>query len=137
MSVGLPYPFRATSDLTRHNPMNLFTKSSPRVIPGFGLTMGVTLTLLSLVVLLPLAALVGLGAGFALTFLISQLRPAVVDPRGLRDVTGLPVLGTVSMLATPERTSARRRGLLAFGAGLFAYAGMVAAAVVALQLIQG
>ena len=58
-------------------------------------------------------------------------------PRGLREVTGLPVLGTVSMLTTPERRSARRRGLLAFGAGLFAYVGMVAAAVVALQLIQG
>lgn len=87
--------------------------------------------------LIPVAGLAGLIAGFALTFLISQLRPAVVDPRGLRDVTGLPVLGTVSMLTTPERRSARRRGLLAFGAGLFAYVGMVAAAVVALQLIQG
>jgi polysaccharide chain length determinant protein (PEP-CTERM system associated) len=87
--------------------------------------------------LIPVAGLIGLIAGFALTFLISQLRPAVVDPRGLREVTGLPVLGTVSMLTTPERRSARRRGLLAFGAGLFAYVGMVAAAVVALQLIQG
>ncbi|MCP5225635.1 MAG: chain length-determining protein [Thauera sp.] len=87
--------------------------------------------------LIPVAGLAGLIAGFALTFLISQLRPAVVDPRGLREVTGLPVLGTVSMLTTPERRSARRRGLLAFGAGLFAYVGMVAAAVVALQLIQG
>ncbi|HNS93479.1 MAG TPA: GNVR domain-containing protein, partial [Thauera sp.] len=87
--------------------------------------------------LIPVAGLTGLIAGFALTFLISQLRPAVVDPRGLREVTGLPVLGTVSMLTTPERRSARRRGLLAFGAGLFAYVGMVAAAVVALQLIQG
>lgn len=87
--------------------------------------------------LIPVAGLAGLIAGFALTFLISQLRPAVVDPRGLREVTGLPVLGTVSMLTTPERRSARRRGLLAFGAGLFAYVGMVVAAVVALQLIQG
>ncbi len=87
--------------------------------------------------LIPVAGLAGLLAGFALTFLISQLRPAVVDPRGLREVTGLPVLGTVSMLTTPERRSARRRGLLAFGAGLFAYVGMVVAAVVALQLIQG
>ena len=87
--------------------------------------------------LIPVAGVAGLLAGLALTFLISQLRPAVVDPRGLRDVTGLPVLGTVSMLSTPERRSARRRGLFAFGAGLFAYAGMVGAAVVALQLIQG
>lgn len=87
--------------------------------------------------LLPLAALAGLGAGFALTFLISQLRPAFSDGRALREATGLPVLGTVSMLQTPARTRARRRGLAAFAAGLTAYAGAFAAAVVALKLIQG
>jgi len=87
--------------------------------------------------LLPLAALAGLGAGFALTFLISQLRPAFADGRSLREATGLPVLGTVSMLQTAERRSKRRRGLLAFGSGLVAYAGSFAAAVVVLKLIQG
>ena len=87
--------------------------------------------------LIPLAGLVGLAAGFALTFLISQLRPAFSDPRSLREVTGLPVLGTVSMLRTPERAASRRRGLFAFGLGLAAYAGAFAAAAVALRLIQG
>lgn len=33
-------------------------KKAKRVIPGFGLSLGVTITLLSLVVLIPLAALV-------------------------------------------------------------------------------
>ncbi len=87
--------------------------------------------------LLPLAGLVGLAAGFALTFLISQLRPAFSDGRVLREVTGLPVLGTVSMLRTPERTRARRTGLLAFTSGLVAYTGAFAAASVALKLLQG
>lgn len=87
--------------------------------------------------LIPLAGLAGLGAGFALTFLISQLRPAFSDSRSLREATGLPVLGTVSMLRTPERSAARRRGLLAFGLGLAAYAGAFAAAALALRLIQG
>lgn len=87
--------------------------------------------------LIPLAGLAGLGAGFALTFLISQLRPAFSDPRTLREISGLPVLGTVSMLRTPERSAARRRGLFAFGLGLAAYAGAFAAAAVALRLIQG
>lgn len=87
--------------------------------------------------LIPLAGLAGLAAGFALTFLISQLRPAFSDPRTLREVTGLPILGTVSMLRTPERSAARRRGLFAFGLGLAAYAGAFAAAAVALRLIQG
>jgi len=89
------------------------------------------------ILLIPLAGLAGLAAGFALTFLISQLRPAFSDPRMLREVTGLPVLGMVSMLPTPERISARRRGLFAFGLGLVAYTGAFAAAVVALRLIQG
>ncbi|MDI3490040.1 MAG: protein tyrosine kinase modulator [Thauera sp.] len=87
--------------------------------------------------LLPLAALAGLGAGFALTFLISQLRPAFADGRMLREVTGLPVLGVVSMLQTDERRRKRRRGLLAFGGGVLAYAASFAVAVVALKLIQG
>ncbi len=87
--------------------------------------------------LLPLAGLAGLGAGFALTFLISQLRPAFSDARALREVTGLPVLGTVSMLQTPARTRARRRGLAAFATGLTAYAGTFGAAAVALKLMQG
>ena len=34
------------------------SKKAKRVIPGFGLSLGVTITLLSLVVLIPLAALV-------------------------------------------------------------------------------
>ncbi len=66
--------------------------------------------------LLPLAALVGLAAGFALTFLISQLRPAFSDPRQLREVTGLPVLGTgvdagnARAPPSPRRRPARLRG---------------------------
>lgn len=87
--------------------------------------------------LLPLAALAGLGAGLALTFLISQLRPAFTDARVLREATGLPVLGTVSMLQTQERKSRRKRGLLAFGSGIFVYAASFAVAVVALKLYQG
>jgi len=87
--------------------------------------------------LLPLAGLVGLAAGFALTFLVSQLRPAFSDPRSLREVTGLPVLGTVSMLQNTARIRARRRGLLAFSSGLVAYAGAFAAATAALKFIQG
>ena len=35
-----------------------YEKKQKRVIPGFGLTMGVTITMLSIVVLIPLASLV-------------------------------------------------------------------------------
>lgn len=88
-------------------------------------------------VLMPLAGLAGLAAGLALTFLISQLKPSFSDNRTLREVTGLPVLGSVSMLATPERRKARLRGLFAFGGGLVAFVGVMAIATVALNLIQG
>lgn len=87
--------------------------------------------------LLPLAGLVALAAGMALTFLISQFRPAFSDGAGLRAVTGLPVLGTISMLPTPERLRNRRRGLYAFSAGLASFVGVLALATVALKLMQG
>ncbi|PKO58626.1 MAG: chain length-determining protein [Betaproteobacteria bacterium HGW-Betaproteobacteria-19] len=87
--------------------------------------------------LMPLAGLVGLAAGLALTFLISQLKPSFSDSRSLREVSGLPVLGTVSMLPTPERRRARVRGLLAFGGGLVAFVGVMAIATVVLNFIQG
>jgi len=86
--------------------------------------------------LLPLVGLAALAAGAALTFLISQLRPAFSDGRALREATGLPVLGTVSMLSTPERIRTRRRGLLAFSGGLASFVGAIAVATAALMVIQ-
>lgn len=86
--------------------------------------------------LMPLAGLAGLAAGFALTFLISQLRPAFSDARSLRDVTGLPVLGTVSMLQSPERARHRKRGMVAFSGGLVAFVGAIGLATFVLHLIQ-
>lgn len=87
--------------------------------------------------LMPLVGIAALGAGLAITFLISQLKPSFSDGRTLREVTGLPVLGTVSMLSTPERRKARMRGLLAFGGGLSAFVGAIGLATLALTIIQG
>lgn len=73
--------------------------------------------------------LAAIGAGFVLAFLLSQLRPTFNTRRELRDVTGLPVLGVVSMIWTPEQQQKRRKSMLVFAscfAGLLLmYAGVV------------
>ena len=58
--------------------------------------------------------LVALGLGIALAFLLSQLRPTFRDERRLREVSGLPVFGTVVMAWTDVQVARRRKGLAAF-----------------------
>jgi polysaccharide chain length determinant protein (PEP-CTERM system associated) len=48
--------------------------------------------------LLPIALLFGLAIGLAASFIASQLRPVVFDSRLLREVSGLPVLGSISLI---------------------------------------
>jgi polysaccharide chain length determinant protein (PEP-CTERM system associated) len=74
--------------------------------------------------LLPLVLVASLGAGFATSFVMSQVRPTFHDMRSLREVTGLPVLGGVSMIMSEERQLRERRGLFRFWGAL---AGLVAA----------
>jgi polysaccharide chain length determinant protein (PEP-CTERM system associated) len=59
-----------------------------------------------------LAALMG---GAAAALLISQARPTFVSPGAMRQLTGLNVLGTVSMNWTAAEQGRRRRGQLALG----------------------
>jgi polysaccharide chain length determinant protein (PEP-CTERM system associated) len=56
-----------------------------------------------------------LVAGLAVAFLMSQLRPTFLSQSTLRDVTGLPVLGSIGMNWTPEQTIKRKRRLAALG----------------------
>jgi polysaccharide chain length determinant protein (PEP-CTERM system associated) len=71
--------------------------------------------------------------GAATALLISQVRPTYLSPAQLREATGLPVLGTVSMNWTRGELVKRRRGRYGFAAallGLFlTYGGVLAAAV--------
>jgi hypothetical protein len=59
----------------------------------------------------------GIGAGLALAFLLGMLRPTVDSRRQLRDLTGVPLLGMVTMIETEKRRSQVRRGNLLFTAG--------------------
>lgn len=82
--------------------------------------------------LLSLVTLGGLGAGIAAAFLLSQLRRTVTDRRVLRELTGLPLLGAVSRVETPETLRRKRKGLLTYAAAL----GSLIAAYGAVMLLQ-
>ena len=84
--------------------------------PNRSLLMGVVIAL----------ALLG-GAGVA--FLVARLRPTVTDRKVLRDVTGLPVFGTVAMLWTAQQIAHRRRQLMAFITGAVALLGVCGASL--------
>ncbi|MDB5770495.1 MAG: chain length-determining protein, partial [Burkholderia sp.] len=68
--------------------------------------------LFSMVMLFALLAGVGVG------LVISQVRPTFVSLAQMREVTGLPVLGSVSMHWTDKEKSRRKRGLFAYGTSM-------------------
>lgn len=76
--------------------------------------------------------LVSIGAGIALALLLSQLRPTFNSRRELRDITGLPVLGVISMIWTPEQKSRQRRGLVVYSC---CFVGLLAAYGAAVSLV--
>jgi protein tyrosine kinase modulator len=82
------------------------------------------------------AAIAAVAAGFGVAFLSSQVRPTVLDGRVLREVSGLPVLGSVSFLPNPERQRRERRIGLAFYGGLGAYVGVMGMATVLVALVR-
>jgi polysaccharide chain length determinant protein (PEP-CTERM system associated) len=67
------------------------------------------------------ASLVFVGAliaGIGVALLLSQVRPTYLSQHGLRESTGLPILGSVSMNWTNHEKDKRKRSLYAFGASL-------------------
>ena len=55
---------------------------------------------------------VGVGAGVAVAFGLNQLNPVFFTRRSVRKVAGLPVLGSVSLLLSPQQAKKRRRRAL-------------------------
>jgi len=68
--------------------------------------------------LLPLVLLASLASGVLASLLMSQLRPTFHDSRGLRELAGRPVLGSITLLPSPQVIAQARRNAIAFGAGL-------------------
>lgn len=73
--------------------------------------------------LFPIALLGAFGAGVFASFAASQLRPTFFDLRTLRELTGMPVLGTVSLIASELIKRKERRGLIGFITGALALVG--------------
>jgi polysaccharide chain length determinant protein (PEP-CTERM system associated) len=72
-------------------------------------------------VLFPLALLGALAAGILASFVASQLWPTFFDLRTLREATGLPVLGTVSMVVSEPQKRRERRGIVGFVSAFLAF----------------
>lgn len=68
--------------------------------------------------LMPLAGLVSLVFGVLFSFLLSQALPVFFDGSGLRMESGLPVLGTITMIKTDSWEKRIRRGNLLFVAAV-------------------
>ncbi len=64
------------------------------------------------------AAVAAVGAGLVLAFLLQQLNPVFANRRELREVTGLPVLGSVSFAQTPQDRASEKRRALMFAAAV-------------------
>jgi polysaccharide chain length determinant protein (PEP-CTERM system associated) len=61
--------------------------------------------------------LVGVLVAFGFALIMSQVRPTFHDKQGLREFTGLPLLGSVSMIWTPDQRRKAMRGRFAYTLG--------------------
>jgi polysaccharide chain length determinant protein (PEP-CTERM system associated) len=70
-----------------------------------------------------LAFLIALVVGIGIAFIISQLRPAFHSQNTLREITGIPVLGSIPMIWTVLEKSNRKKRLFVFGLSLLSLFG--------------
>jgi polysaccharide chain length determinant protein (PEP-CTERM system associated) len=69
---------------------------------------------------LSIVLVAALGAGGALAFLQNQLAPVFTSRRRLAELTRVPVLGTVTLVQTPQQRLTARVAAVAFGGGVVA-----------------
>ena len=88
-------------------------------------------------ILLPALLVAALTVAIGVCFLLSQLRPVFHDGRDLAEVTGVPVLGSVSMLVSDDFKRVERRRQFTFLGGLgsliAAYAALLAFVALAVR----
>ncbi|MGQ5522114.1 XrtA system polysaccharide chain length determinant [Chitinimonas sp. PSY-7] len=79
--------------------------------------------------LLPLTLLAALAAGVLASFLASQIRPVILDSRTLRELSGLPLLGTITLVASDAAKRREKRSLYRFVAGFISLVGVYGAGI--------
>lgn len=84
--------------------------------------------------MLSLVLLVAIAGGVAVAFLMSQIRRTVDDRRVLREISGMPLLGSVTLIQTDDEKRKTRKGLLAYGLSLVGLLGTYGT-LIALQLL--
>jgi polysaccharide chain length determinant protein (PEP-CTERM system associated) len=77
----------------------------------------------------------GILAGGVFGFVLYQLRPTFDDVGSLKDITGVPVLGSISMVRTREYLRRRRLSLASFGVAFVALI-MVYGGILFVQLLD-
>lgn len=85
--------------------------------------------------LISLVLLGSILAGIALAFLMSLIKPTLNNRFDVLTLTDRPLLGTVSLIETPEASIKNRKGLLAYAATSFALFGAYSV-LLALQFIM-
>ncbi len=69
------------------------------------------------VLLISMVFLGALAGGVGVAFLMGQIRPTFSDRKALREISGLPILGAVTMIWTETQVRTRRRKLAWFVVG--------------------
>jgi polysaccharide chain length determinant protein (PEP-CTERM system associated) len=86
--------------------------------------------------LMLLAFFAAVAAGVLASVVASQVWPTLFDARSLREMTDLPVLGSVSMIVGENQRRRERRGLIGFLSGVFALIGSYGAGLLVLFLLS-
>jgi polysaccharide chain length determinant protein (PEP-CTERM system associated) len=88
------------------------------------------------VLLLPMVLVVALGLGLFFAFAAGQMRPTFASGEELRQKTGLPLLGVVTMLVTDADRRRERIGLFRFVAASGGLVGLFAAGLITMSLMS-
>jgi polysaccharide chain length determinant protein (PEP-CTERM system associated) len=85
--------------------------------------------------LVPLALILALAAGLLAAHVANQARPSFYDGRSLHEISGLPLLGVVSLVMTEPNRRAELRSIFRFLAGVAALVGTYLAGFVMLEML--